>query len=127
MTSYANLRSLNSLSRAAVSARAVTSRRRGPDGADLVTRVTITNRSAAPTVALFLRADVLRGTRRGAVLAGDGELQSSTWNDNDITLWPGQSQTLTVSYDSAGLRGASPVISLSGWNAAAATIAAPVP
>jgi exo-1,4-beta-D-glucosaminidase len=127
MTSYANLRSLNSLPSAAVSARAVTSRRRGPDGADLVTRVTITNRSAAPTVALFLRADVLRGTRRGAVLAGDGELQSSTWNDNDITLWPGQSQTLTVSYDSAGLRGASPVISLSGWNAAAATIAAPVP
>jgi exo-1,4-beta-D-glucosaminidase len=127
MTRYANLRALNSLPTAAIQARAVTSRQRGPDGANLVTKVTITNTSAAPTVALFLRADVLRGTRRGGVLPGDSELTSSTWNSNDISLWPGQSQTLTVSYDSADLHGATPVISLSGWNVAASNIAAPAP
>ena len=127
MTSYANLRALNSLPAAAVQTRAVTSRQHGPDGADLVTRVTITNTSAAPTVALFLRADVRRGTRGGGVRAGDSELRSSTWNGNDISLWPGQSQTLTVSYNSADLHGATPVISLSGWNVATSHVAAPAP
>jgi len=127
MSSYANLRALNSLPAATVHARAVTSRHSGPDGAGLVTRVTITNTSATPTVALFLRADVRRGTRAGGVLPGDSELSSSTWNDNDISLWPGQSQTLTVSYDPADLHGATPVVSLSGWNVAARNIAAPAP
>jgi exo-1,4-beta-D-glucosaminidase len=127
LSTYEDLRPLNSLPDAAVKARAVTSRQRGPDGADLVTRVTITNTSAAPTVALFLRADVLRGTRGGGVLPGDTELSSSTWNNDDISLWPGQSQTLTVSYRSADLHGATPVIKLSGWNVAASSIAAPAP
>jgi exo-1,4-beta-D-glucosaminidase len=61
------------------------------------------------------------------VLPGDSQLQSATWNGNDITLWPGQSQTLTVSYNPADLHGATPVISLSGWNVAASTIPAPAP
>jgi exo-1,4-beta-D-glucosaminidase len=90
-----------------------------------VTRVTITNTSAAPMAALFLRADVRRGTGSGRVLTGDNELRSATWSGNDITLWPGQSQTLTVSYRGADLRGATPVISLSGWNVATRTIPAP--
>jgi exo-1,4-beta-D-glucosaminidase len=127
LTRYANLSALNSLPDAAIRARAVTSRQRGPDGADLVTRVTITNTSAARTVALFLRGDVLRGTRGGGVRPGDSELSSSTWNSNDISLWPGQSQTLTVSYRSADLHGATPVIRLSGWNVTASNIAAPAP
>jgi exo-1,4-beta-D-glucosaminidase len=45
----------------------------------------------------------------------------------DITLWPGESQTLTVSYDAADLHGATPVISLSGWNVPLGYLAAPVP
>jgi exo-1,4-beta-D-glucosaminidase len=60
------------------------------------------------------------------VLPGDSELQSATWNGNDITLWPGESQTLTVSYRSASLRGAVPVISVSGWNVAGHDIPAPL-
>jgi exo-1,4-beta-D-glucosaminidase len=126
MTSYANLRALNSLPAAAVRVRAVTRHQRGPDGDSLATAVTITNTSRASTAAVFLRADVLRGTRGGHVLPGDSELQSATWNGNDITLWPGESQTLTVSYRSASLRGATPVISVSGWNVAARDTAAPV-
>jgi len=46
---------------------------------------------------------------------------------NDITLFPGESQTLTVTYDSADLQGATPVISVSGWNVPKTEIAAPVP
>jgi exo-1,4-beta-D-glucosaminidase len=132
MTSYANLRELSSLPAAAVRAVAHTAWHPGPDGANLATTVTITNTSKRSTVAFFLRADVLRGTTTGGVRPGDPELESATWNGNDITLWPGESQTLTVSYDSSGLHAAgqhwaTPVISLSGWNVAARDIAAPLP
>ena len=126
MTQYANLRALNTLSRARVFVRASTARRPGPDGADLATTVTITNTSPARTVAFFLRADVRRGTARGTglrggkKLRGGNELESSIWAGNDITLWPGESQTLTVTYDAADLRGATPVISVSGWERAPA-------
>ena len=131
MSQYASLRTLSSLPAARVFARAVTSRP-APGGAALpaqawVTTVTVTNTSARPAAAFFLRADVRRGTRTGRLLPGDSELRSSTWGGNDVTLWPGQSQTLTVSYRAADLRGATPVISLSGWNVAARTIPAPLP
>jgi exo-1,4-beta-D-glucosaminidase len=36
------------------------------------------------------------------------------WNVNDITLWPGESQTLRASYRRSALRGASPVVSVFG-------------
>ena len=52
----------------------------------------------------------------GAELSGDNELQTSIWNDNDVTLWPGESETLTATYSSADLQGATPVVSVSGWN-----------
>jgi exo-1,4-beta-D-glucosaminidase len=70
---------------------------------------------------------VRRGTASGQELAGDNELQSSVWQGNDISLFPGESQTLTVTYDSADLQGATPVISVSGWNLPKIDIAAPVP
>ena len=77
-------------------------------------------------MAFLLRADVRRGTKTGHELPGDNELQSSIWQDNDITLFPGESQTLTVTYDSATLRGATPVISVSGWNVPKTDTPAPV-
>ena len=57
-----------------------------------------------------------RGTASGTELAGDNELQTSIWSDNDVTLWPGESETLTASYRAVDLNGSSPVISVSGWN-----------
>ena len=116
LSQYANLRALSSLPRAAVRARATTSWRSGPDGANLVTAVTITNVSATRTVAFFLRADVRQASARGPKLHGGSELKSSMWNDNDISLWPGESETLDVTYHSADLRGATPVITVSGQN-----------
>jgi len=64
-------------------------------------------------------------TAAGTELAGDNELQSSIWNDNEITLWPGESQSLTATCSSADL--AIPVISVSGWNRPKTGIAAPAP
>jgi hypothetical protein len=119
------LHALRTLAPSSLSAVATT-RQAGPDGADLATTVTIRNTSPSAVVFL-LRADVRRGTASGQELPGDNELRSSTWQDNDITLFPGESQTLTVTYDSADLEGATPVISVSGWNAAKVDIVAPSP
>ena len=126
ISTYANLQGLSTLAASAITATATTAHQAGPDGADLATTVTIKNTSSSK-VAFLIRADVRRGTASGQELSGDTELQSSTWQDNDITLFPGESQTITVSYDSAGLQGATPVISISGWNLAKTDIAAPVP
>ena len=126
LSQYANLQALQTLPQSSISATAATTQQAGPDGADLATTVTITNTSSS-TVAFLLRADVRRGTAGGQELSGDNELQSSLWQDNDITLFPGESQTLTASYNSADLQGATPVISVSGWNVPKIDIAAPVP
>jgi exo-1,4-beta-D-glucosaminidase len=126
ISTYANLTGLQTLPAGTVSATASTAQQAGPAGADLATTVTITNTSSS-AVAFFLRADVRRGTAAGQELPGDNELQSSIWQGNDITLFPGESQALTVTYDSADLQGATPVISVSGWNVPRIDIAAPVP
>jgi exo-1,4-beta-D-glucosaminidase len=126
ITTYANLHALRTLAASSLSATAATTRQAGPDGAGLTTTVTVRNTSPS-AVAFLLRADIRRGTASGQELPGDNELQSSTWQDNDITLFPGESQTLTVTYDPADLEGATPVISVSGWNAAKADIVAPSP
>jgi exo-1,4-beta-D-glucosaminidase len=57
-------------------------------------------------------------------MPGDNELQSSLWNGNDITLWPGESQTISVTWHSSDLRGAAPVVSVSGWNVPKADLSA---
>jgi exo-1,4-beta-D-glucosaminidase len=116
MKSYANLTALQSLPQATIGATATTVSQAGPNGADRLTTVTITNNSTAPTVGFFLRTDIRRGTAGGTELSGDNELQTSIWNGNDITLWPGESQTITVTWQSADLQGATPVVSVSGWN-----------
>ena len=126
ITTYADLHALRTLAPSSLSATAATTRQAGPNVGDLATTVTIRNTSAS-AVAFLVRADVRRGTATGQELPGDNELQSSTWQDNDITLFPGESQTLTVTYDSADLEGATPVISVSGWNAATMDIMAPAP
>jgi exo-1,4-beta-D-glucosaminidase len=115
LSQYANLQALQTLPQSSISATASTASQSGPDGTDRATTVTITNTSSS-TVAFLLRADVRRGTAGGQELSGDNELQSSIWQGNDITLFPGESQTLTVTWNSADLQGATPVVSVSGWN-----------
>jgi exo-1,4-beta-D-glucosaminidase len=73
-------------------------------------------------VGFLLRADVRRGTSDGRPLAGDNQVLPILWSQNDLTLWPGETQTITARYARAQLRGAHPVVSLSGWNAAPQTV-----
>ena len=84
--------------------------------ADAETDVTITNTSTRPTVAFFVRADVRRGSASGLPAPGDNEVLPIMWADNDITLWPGESETLRATYRRTQLGGAAPVVSVSGWN-----------
>ncbi|MGD0455381.1 MAG: hypothetical protein ABSB69_17480, partial [Solirubrobacteraceae bacterium] len=87
--------------------------------------VTITNTSHTPTVAFFLRADVRRGNAEGTPAPGDDELLPTLWSDNDTTLWPGESETLSAAYSAAGLDSQQPVVSVSGWNVAPIDVPAP--
>jgi exo-1,4-beta-D-glucosaminidase len=118
MNSYANLKALQSLPAAGVSATAAITGQAGPDGADKLLTVTVTNTSSTPRVGFFLRADLRRGTAAGAELPGDNQVRSAIWGDNDTTLWPGESETLTASFSSADLQGATPVVSVFGSNVA---------
>ena len=117
MTQYANLRQLQGLPSANVR---VTARTHSVNGGtatgDTATDVTITNTSAGATVAFFLRADIRRGSASGAPAPGDNEVLPVMWSSNDITLWPGESETLTATYQRSQLHGASPVVSVFGWN-----------
>jgi len=112
LSQYSNLQALRNLPKSQVGAIASTR----STGGDLVSTVTVTNTAKTPGAAFFLRADVRRGTPDGREGPGDNQLANATWDDNDITLWPGQSQTLTVTYKASDLRGAAPVISVDGFN-----------
>ncbi len=124
MTSYADLKALQTLPPATVTVAATTDRERSGEE---VTTVTVTNTSGTPTVGFFLRADVRRGTTAGSERPGDDEVLPITWSTNDITLWPGESETLTATYAAALLDGSAPVVSLSGWNVALQVVIAPSP
>ena len=113
LSQYADMTALQNLPSEPVQVAAATSP--GPGG-KLVTSVTLTNPSSNQAVAFFLRADVRRGTAAGTALPGDNEVLPVSWSDNDVTLWPGQSQTLTATYAASGLSGATPVVSVYGWN-----------
>jgi exo-1,4-beta-D-glucosaminidase len=127
MTQYANLTGLNSLSAAAVTASNITTQSQpGPDGNDTVTNVTLTDTSSS-AVGFFLRTDLRRGNTAGTPQTGDNEVASALWSDDDVTLFPGESQTLSVTYKASDLSGATPVISLSGYNVAQQNLAAPAP
>jgi exo-1,4-beta-D-glucosaminidase len=114
-SSYADYTGLRSLAAGTVTATATSSSAPGPDGADTVAKVTLTNTSSK-TLGFFLRTDVRRGNANGTEQSGDNQVTAAMWSDNDITLFPGESQTLTVTYKSADLKGATPLVSVFGSN-----------
>jgi len=99
MLQYADLQGLRTLPPASVGVRATTT-------APGTTSVTITNTSKG--VAFFLRADI-------------PQAPSATWDDNDIVLWPGESQVVTAHYDPAEPRAAKPRVTVSGFNTTTVT------
>ncbi len=118
MSSYADLSQLRQLAQAQVHVTATTHPEAGTGGATAVTDVTITNTSSTPAAAFFLRADLHRGPTTATPVAGDNGVRPEFWSHNDLSLWPGESETLHVTYRRADLRGASPFVTVSGWNAA---------
>ncbi len=116
MTQFADLMQLQSLGGATVRVSAHTHPSWGGGGGDTQTDVTITNTSTKPTVAFFLRADLRRGSRSGAPAPGDNEVVPIMWSDDDVTLWPGESETLHAVHRRSQLGGAAPVVSVFGWN-----------
>jgi exo-1,4-beta-D-glucosaminidase len=55
--------------------------------------------------------------------AAGGELMLPIlWSDNDVTLWPGESVTLTAQLSGPGAE--APVVEVNGWNVP--TVAVPI-
>ena len=69
--------------------------------------VTLTVPSSSKAAALFQHVSVRQSAQGKPVLP-------ILWSDNDVTLWPGQSLTLTARF--AGQGGGTPVVEVSGWN-----------
>ena len=89
-------------------------------GGTATTAVTLTNASPDAT-AFFLRADVRRGTANGHRRGGDDQVRTATWSANDLSLAPGESQTITATYARQRLHGDRPVVTVGGWNVPTAT------
>jgi len=103
VTQYADLTALQSLATTTSEMRASTRH----DGNDDVTTVTLTIPASAKAVALFQHLSLRRNSGGDLVLP-------ILWSDNDVTLWPGESLTLTARYAAQGT--AAPVVEVSGWN-----------
>ncbi len=77
------------------------------NGADAITHVTLENPSQS--VAFFVRLKVDKG-------AGGKEILPVLWQDNYISLLPGEKREISATYGTSELGTAKPVVELSGWN-----------
>src|SRR5216684_3798600 len=80
------------------------SERNGEDG---VTRVTVENSSKA--VAFFVRLKLDKGR-------GGEEILPVVWQDNYISLLPGEKREITATYRASSLKASKPEVEVSGWN-----------
>lgn len=76
-------------------------------GEDAVTHVTLTNSSK--NLAFFVRLKVTQGAKGEEILP-------VVWEDNYISLLPGEKREITATYRSSELGGAKPSVEVSGWN-----------
>jgi len=109
-TSFADLRGLSGMAQAPVSANATTTQ----SGSTTTTSVVLRNTSTGRVPALYLDAHI--------VGAGGKPVLPVKWNDNAVSLWPGESVTLTATYRTADLAGAAPSVRVSGWNSPTQTV-----
>ncbi|MFB9905009.1 glycosyl hydrolase 2 galactose-binding domain-containing protein [Allokutzneria oryzae] len=114
-TEYADLKGLNGLAQGSVTATASST----ASGESASTTVTVTNNGGGGKVSFFLRASLRQG-------AGGAEVLPTTWSDNYVTLWPGESITLKADYRVADLNGKVPHVQLSGHNVPKSEVAAPL-
>ncbi|HEY1890554.1 MAG TPA: glycoside hydrolase family 2 TIM barrel-domain containing protein [Steroidobacteraceae bacterium] len=103
VTQYADLTALQSLPAATSEVRA-TMRRQGTEG---IATVTLTVPESSRAVAVFQHISIKQSANGAPVVP-------ILWSDNDVTLWPGESLTLTAHFAMEGV--ATPVVQVSGWN-----------
>jgi len=103
VSQYADLTALQSLPAATSEMRVSTQH----EGNDDVTTVTLSLPESAKTVALFQHLSIRRSAHGDPVLP-------ILWSDNDVTLWPGETLTLSARYAAQGTT--APMVELSGWN-----------
>ncbi|WP_399553132.1 glycosyl hydrolase 2 galactose-binding domain-containing protein [Streptomyces sp. gCLA4] len=118
-TSYADLSGLNAMPRTAVAATASTTADASTTAeASGTSTTTVTLRHAGTGGTPALLTDVhLVGEQGTPVLP-------VRWTDNQVSLWPGESVTLTATYRTADLHGSAPRLRISGWNTPTSTIPA---
>ncbi|MFB9622175.1 glycosyl hydrolase 2 galactose-binding domain-containing protein [Nonomuraea helvata] len=105
-SSYANLKGLSNLAQAPITATAS-----APSPGSVTVTVKNTGTGAIP--AFMLDAHV--------VDAAGKPVLPIQWSDNAISLWPGESKTLTATYRASDLSGSASV-RVSGWNTATLTV-----
>ena len=103
LTRYADLTPLQSLPPATSDVRATVRH----EGTEDIATVTLTVAPSSSAVALFQHVSIKRS-------AGGELMLPILWSDNDVTLWPGESLTLTAHFAAPGA--AVPVVEVSGWN-----------
>jgi exo-1,4-beta-D-glucosaminidase len=101
--SYADYTSLAQLPRVKLNV----SSRSGRDGKVAETRVTLENPSK--NLAFFVRLKLDKGR-------GGEEILPVVWQDNYISLLPGEKRGITATYRASSLGAAKPEVEVSGWN-----------
>jgi exo-1,4-beta-D-glucosaminidase len=100
---FADFSSLSQLPKVKLSV----SSRHSHSGEESLTQVTLENSSKS--VAFFVRIKVTKG-------AGGPEILPVIWQDNYVSLLPGEKRDITASYRTADLGTATPAVEISGWN-----------
>jgi exo-1,4-beta-D-glucosaminidase len=121
VTRYADLTPLQSLPTTTATVRATLRH----EGAEDIAAVTLTVPASSKAVALFQHVSIKR-------TAGGEAMLPILWSDNDVTLWPGESLTLSAHFATPRAAtpggaipgGATPVVEVSGWNVPA--LSAPI-
>ncbi|MEU2334346.1 exo-beta-D-glucosaminidase [Streptomyces sp. NPDC013172] len=114
-TSHADLTGLSSMAQVPVTAAASTTEADGTS----TTTVTIRNTGTGSTPSLLTDVHLVDANGRPVLPV--------RWSDNEVTLWPGESATLTATYRTADLHGSAPQVRVSGWNAVERTVPAGAP
>jgi exo-1,4-beta-D-glucosaminidase len=99
--SYADFTALSQLPRVKLKITESTQR----EGADAITRIRLENPSKS--LAFFVRLKVNKGKE---------EILPVLWQDNYISLMPGEQREIAATYRASELGGTKPVIEVSGWN-----------
>ena len=102
-SSYADYTALSQLPKVKLKVAEHTERK----GEEAITRVTLENPSQS--LAFFVRLKVNKGK------SGD-EILPVIWQDNYISLLPGEKREVTASYRAQEMGTAQPAVEVSGWN-----------